>query len=118
MSQLHGEVSRGMFDGLWPGFDDAEVPITSITNGVHAPTWVDHRMIELAEKHIGPRITHEAKAWEEIDKVPADELWAVRRQMRSDLVDDARRRVRNSWIKRGASRAELGWSTTSSTRTC
>jgi starch phosphorylase len=109
VSQLHGEVSRQMFEGLWPGFDAPEVPITSITNGVHAPTWVDHRMIELAEKHIGPRITHEAKAWEEIDRVPAGELWAVRRQMRSDLVDDARRRVRASWIKRGASRAELGW---------
>jgi starch phosphorylase len=109
VSQLHGEVSREMFEGLWPGFDAPEIPITSITNGVHAPTWVDHRMIDLAEKHIGPRITQEAKAWEEIDKVPGDELWAVRRQMRSDLVDDARRRVRGSWIKRGASRAELGW---------
>jgi starch phosphorylase len=109
VSQLHGQVSRGMFEGLWPGFDAPEVPITSITNGVHAPTWVDHRMIELAEKHIGPRITHEAKAWEEIDRVPGDELWAVRRQLRSDLVDDARRRVRSSWVKRGASPAELGW---------
>jgi starch phosphorylase len=109
VSQLHGEVSRGMFEGLWPGFDAPEIPITSITNGVHAPTWVDHRMIELAEKHIGPRITHEAKAWEEIDRVPGDELWSVRRQLRSDLVDDARRRVRSSWIKRGASQAELGW---------
>jgi glycogen phosphorylase len=109
VSQLHGEVSREMFEGLWPGFDAPEIPITSITNGVHAPTWVDHRMIDLAEKHIGPRITREAKAWEEIDRVPADELWAVRRALRSDLVDDARRRVRASWVKRGASAAELGW---------
>ena len=37
-----------MFDGLWPGFDDTEVPITSITNGVHAPTWVDRKVFELA----------------------------------------------------------------------
>ena len=109
VSQLHGQVSRGMFEGLWPGFDAPEVPITSITNGVHAPTWVDHRMIELAEKHIGPRITQEAKAWEEIERVPAEELWAVRRQLRSDLVDDARRRVRASCIKRGSSPAELAW---------
>jgi starch phosphorylase len=109
VSRLHGEVSREMFEGLWPGFDAPEIPITSITNGVHAPTWVDHRMIDLAEKYIGPRITREAKAWEEIDQVPVDELWAVRRQMRSDLVDDARKRVRSSWVKRGASRAELGW---------
>ena len=48
VSRLHGVVSREMFDGLWPGFDDAEVPITSITNGVHGPTWVDRQVFELA----------------------------------------------------------------------
>jgi starch phosphorylase len=109
VSQLHGIVSREMFEGLWPGFDAPEIPITSITNGVHAPTWVDHRMIELAEKHIGPQISTEARAWEEIDQVPADQLWATRRQLRSDLVSEARVRVRASWIKRGASPAELHW---------
>ncbi|MFI7587844.1 alpha-glucan family phosphorylase [Spongisporangium articulatum] len=109
VSQLHGVVSRGMFVGLWPGFDPGEVPITSITNGVHAPTWVDPRMTELAEKYIGPAITEQARAWEQIEQVPAQDLWAVRRQLRSDLVDDARRRVRASWVKRGASPAELGW---------
>ncbi len=109
VSQLHGAVSRGMFEGLWPGFDAPEVPITSITNGVHAPTWVDHRVIELAERHIGPRITNEAKAWEEVDSIPEEEIWAARRAMRASLVEDARRRVRSSWLKRGASRAELGW---------
>ncbi|HZB51534.1 MAG TPA: alpha-glucan family phosphorylase, partial [Mycobacteriales bacterium] len=48
VSKLHGEVSRGMFNGLWPAFDEAEVPIGSITNGVHAPTWVAREVIELA----------------------------------------------------------------------
>ncbi len=48
VSLLHGEVSRGMFAGLWPGFDPADVPITSITNGVHAPTWVAREMRDLA----------------------------------------------------------------------
>ena len=43
VSRLHGQVSREMFTGLWPGFDTAEVPIGSITNGVHAPTWVAAR---------------------------------------------------------------------------
>ena len=109
VSQLHGVVSREMFDGLWPGFDPPEIPITSITNGVHAPTWVDSRMIALAEQHIGPRIRTEAKAWEEIGKVPAAELWATRRELRADLVTEARRRMRASWLKRGASNAELHW---------
>ncbi|HEY1119237.1 MAG TPA: alpha-glucan family phosphorylase, partial [Acidimicrobiales bacterium] len=51
VSQLHGHVSREMFNGLWPAFDEAEVPITSITNGVHAPTWVGREVLELAAEH-------------------------------------------------------------------
>ncbi len=47
VSKLHGAVSRRMFSGLWPGFDVAEVPITSVTNGVHAPTWVASEMVTL-----------------------------------------------------------------------
>ncbi|MFD2349175.1 alpha-glucan family phosphorylase [Nonomuraea ferruginea] len=48
VSELHGEVSRDMFKDLWPGFDVDEVPIGSITNGVHAPTWVGREFMELA----------------------------------------------------------------------
>ncbi|MBK7625496.1 MAG: alpha-glucan family phosphorylase [Kineosporiaceae bacterium] len=109
VSQLHGVVSREMFDGLWPGFDPAEVPITSITNGVHAPTWVDRRVIELAEKYIGASLTDDVQGFEGVDQIPDEELWSARRAMRAGLVDDARRRVRASWLKRGASPAELGW---------
>lgn len=109
VSRLHGVVSREMFDGLWPGFDPAEVPIASITNGVHAPTWVDRRVVELGEKFIGPQITQDARGWEGVDQVPDEEIWSVRRQLRSSLVEEARSRVRSSWLRRGASPAELGW---------
>ncbi len=109
VSKLHGQVSRGMFEGLWPGFDEAEVPIASITNGVHAPTWVDRRVFEVAEKHIGTELTVDARGWEKVGDVPASEIWGVRGEMRAQLVMDARRRVRSSWLQRGASRAELGW---------
>ncbi|HEX3005892.1 MAG TPA: alpha-glucan family phosphorylase, partial [Angustibacter sp.] len=109
VSQLHGHVSRHMFDGLWPGFDDREVPITSITNGVHAPTWVDHRVFELAEKHLGHRLGTDAGVWDDVPLVPRGEIWGVRREMRAQLVQEARRRLRASWLRRGASSAELGW---------
>jgi starch phosphorylase len=109
VSQLHGHVSREMFDGLWGGFDAEEVPIASITNGVHAPTWVDRRVMDLAEKHLGPETTEEARGWEHVDRIPDEEIWAARRQMRATLVTEARRRLRSSWLKRGASPAELGW---------
>ena len=109
VSQLHGIVSREMFDGLWPGFDPPEVPIGSITNGVHAPTWVDRRLLDLADKHVGASLVADPSGWEQLDSIPDDEIWAARRAMRLSLVQDARARVRSSWIKRGASPAELGW---------
>lgn len=109
VSRLHGAVSREMFEGLWAGFDADEVPITSITNGVHAPTWVDSRVIDLAEQHVGPLLVSEARGWEQIAAIPGEEIWKVRGQMRAALVDEARRRLRASWLKRGASPAELGW---------
>ncbi len=109
VAKLHGVVSRGMFNGLWPSFDTDEVPITSVTNGVHAPTWVAREVLELAERAVGRELTEEARGWEAIDAVPEPEIWAVRRTLRSHLVDEARRRLRDSWLQRGASAAELGW---------
>jgi len=109
VSLLHGEVSREMFEGLWPGFDSAEVPITSITNGVHAPTWVDRRVYQLAGRHLGTIEVDRDQAWHRIRDVPWDEIWATKREMRAQLVVEARRRVRAAWRARGATGAELGW---------
>lgn len=109
VSRLHGVVSREMFDGLWPGFDDNEVPITSITNGVHAGTWVDRKVWELADKYLGTSDLERENAWDRVQDVPRDAIWATKRELREQLVLEARRRVRSSWKKRGASPAELGW---------
>lgn len=109
VSQLHGVVSREMFDGLWPGFDDDEVPISSVTNGVHAGTWVDRKVYEVAAKHLGTTDIERDNAWDRIGDVPRDAIWATKRDMREQLVVEARRRTKSSWTKRGASPAELGW---------
>ncbi|MFC7493656.1 MULTISPECIES: alpha-glucan family phosphorylase [unclassified Nocardioides] len=110
VSQLHGHVSRGMFKGLWPAFDEAEVPISSITNGVHAPTWVGREVIELAASQGADPESDDTEAfWAAVDKVPSTEMWAVKRQLRERLVTDARRRLARSWEERGSARAELGW---------
>jgi glycogen phosphorylase len=109
VSLLHGEVSRGMFAPLWPGFDASEVPITSITNGVHAPTWVDRRMLDLAETRLTGADRASGAGWLRPDVVTDAELWVLRRTLRSQLVVEARRRLRESWRLRGASPAELGW---------
>ena len=109
VSQLHGVVSREMFDGLWPGFDDAEVPITSITNGVHGPTWVDPAVFALAKEHGNTRDLDTQESWEAMASAPRSAVWSTKRALREQLVQEARRRVRESWIERGASQAELGW---------
>ncbi|MCU1593320.1 MAG: alpha-glucan phosphorylase [Frankiales bacterium] len=109
VAKLHGIVSREMFSELWPGFDAAEVPISSVTNGVHAPTWVAREVFELAEREIGTSITTEAQGWEQIEKVADTSVWATRRVLRQRLVEEVRRRIHDSWLQRGATEAELGW---------
>jgi len=106
VSKLHGTVSREMFAELWPGFDAADVPISSITNGVHAQTWVDRRVLALADREagqLGPASFAGAM------RVPDATVWELRRILRAQLVEEVRRRVRLSWHQRGASDAELGW---------
>ncbi|HET6561295.1 MAG TPA: alpha-glucan family phosphorylase [Marmoricola sp.] len=114
VSQLHGSVSRGMFGGLWPAFDQEERPISSITNGVHAPTWVAPEIFQLAREqgvHPGPGPGADAPetVFEVADHIPGTTVWAVKRQLRDRLVHDARRRLRSSWLERGCSPAELSW---------
>ena len=110
VSQLHGQVSRGMFNGLWPAFDEADVPIGSITNGVHAPTWVAREMFDLATAHGADADSDDTGGfWAAVDKVPGVDVWRTKRQLRERLVNDARRRLRRSWEKRGATATELSW---------
>ncbi|NLE80975.1 MAG: glycosyltransferase family 1 protein [Rhodococcus sp.] len=109
VSKLHGKVSRDMFRPLWPGFDEDEVPIGSVTNGVHAPTWAAPEWMDLARRIVGPEAVEEARGWERLRDVSAEELWSTRNLLRSKLVQEVRRRVRASWIERGAASAELGW---------
>ncbi len=110
VSLLHGHVSRGMFNGLWPAFDEAEVPIGSITNGVHAPSWVAREVIALATSQGADADGDDTDGfWAAVDKVPGTEVWAVKRMLRERLVADARTRLGRSWEKRGAARAELAW---------
>ncbi|MCX4746692.1 alpha-glucan family phosphorylase [Kitasatospora sp. NBC_01287] len=115
VSTLHGEVSRAMFGALWPGFDTAEIPITSITNGVHAPTWIDPAVVRLGAAEIGADRAEAAMAvgaaerWSGVEPIGDAEIWAVRRELRAQLVEEARRRLRASWRQRGAGNAELGW---------
>jgi len=109
VSKLHGEVSRDMFSALWAGFDTPEVPIDSVTNGVHAPTWSARQWTELAGSAAPGSDVGETGVWEAMEHVSSAELWTLRTQLRTQLVGEVRRRVRASWLERGATDAELGW---------
>jgi starch phosphorylase len=114
VSLLHGRVSRAMFNELWPGFDPAEVPIGSITNGVHAPTWAAPQWLELGRELSGGDLPSAPAVWEpalwgRLQQVDPGHLWWIRSQLREMLVNDVRARLRRSWLERGASDAELGW---------
>lgn len=109
VSQLHGEVSRGMFGELWPGFDADDVPITSVTNGVHAPTWTDPLMVTLAKETLGSYDTTRVD-WSS-EAVSDSQLWSVRRAMREQLVTDARERTVAAWAEANPGVAAPQWMT-------
>ncbi|WP_345764302.1 alpha-glucan family phosphorylase [Diaminobutyricibacter sp. McL0608] len=107
VSKLHGQVSRRMFRGLWPGFDVDEVPIDSVTNGVHAPTWTDPMLRALAEERLGTTDTTAAD-WASGGLGDRD-IWSVRTRMREQLVGDARRRVADAWEKQNPGGVAPAW---------
>ncbi|MDO5500375.1 MAG: alpha-glucan family phosphorylase [Propionibacteriaceae bacterium] len=102
VSELHGQVSREMFTGLWPAFDTSEVPIGSITNGVHHRTWIHPELLELLESPVSDteRVI-DGYDWSALERVDSHTIWALKRQMRGDLVSMARERLEASCRARG-----------------
>ena len=97
VAQLHGRVSRSMFNNLWPGFDADEVPITSITNGVHAPTWMAREILDLAERAVGADALAAGDGWEAIDQVERRRAVGTQaRTPRRGWCSEIRRRIRQS----------------------
>ncbi|MGI8711530.1 MAG: alpha-glucan family phosphorylase, partial [Acidimicrobiales bacterium] len=104
VSALHGEVSRSMFADLWRDLDAADVPITSVTNGVHAGTWVSADMTDLLSRHVLPEWDEASPAsWARVLDAPDDELWRVKAQARSRLVTFVRERLRQRAVDAGSS---------------
>jgi starch phosphorylase len=110
VAALHGRTSREMFQGLWPPVPADEVPITSITNGVHGRTWVSSQMDDLYSKYVSPAWDDAgADEWAGIDDARDDELWRVFEEGREALVDFVRDRLRASLAERGVSVTDTAW---------
>ncbi|MBB5831880.1 alpha-glucan family phosphorylase [Brachybacterium aquaticum] len=109
VAKLHGAVSRTMFQDLYPGFDVPEVPIGSVTNGVHRRTWTSAHMDDLYKKSLGDVDISSLSDWSELSTLTDHELTTTRDALRAELVAMARKHVKHSWQRRGADEAELAW---------
>ena len=110
VSELHGEVSRKMWRGLWPDLPTHEIPIDFITNGVHTPSWISSEMGALFTRYVGPRWAEQLddkELWARAYEIPDAELWQVHEHRRHRLVQHARRWLRATGERQGASRDEL-----------
>lgn len=110
VSKLHGEVSRGMWQHVWPAAPVDELPIGSVTNGIHIPTWLSVEMSDLLERYLGPDwgdnpVDHEV--WKRVNEIPDLELWRTHERRRERLISFTRQRLREQLRHRGAPPAEL-----------
>lgn len=105
VSKLHGAVSRKMWNGLWPELLEDEVPITSVTNGIHTHSWLSHDVEELFERYLPPKFKdnpEDPEVWQNVDEIPDGELWRVHQSRRERLVFFVRKRLSQQLTRQGA----------------
>lgn len=110
VAQLHGVVSREMFQDLWQNLPEQEVPITAITNGVHARSCVAKSTQELYDRYLGPNwssVPKENQLWERMDAIPDEELWRNHERCRLDMIVYVRDHLVKHLRDRGASPVEI-----------
>ena len=110
VSALHGEVSRQMAQPSWPGFPLDEVPVGSVTNGIHTRSFLSGEMADLLDNYLGkPTAQHlsDPAFWAKVDTIPDAELWNVHEIRRAKLVTWARKHQEARMEKRGASDREI-----------
>lgn len=105
VSKVHGEVARSMWHGLWPDLREQDVPITHVTNGVHAPTWTAPEMCNLYQKYLAKDIMEKYDVpglHEAVMSIPDEELWDARRILKQKLVHYVLERAQERWARNGA----------------
>ena len=110
VSRLHGDVSRHMWHNLWPQVPPDDVPIQSVTNGVHLRTWLSPDLSALFDRYLGKAWKErpaDPAAWEPVAHVPDEELWKAHERCRERLVTYARSALRQQLIHRGAGYEEV-----------
>ncbi len=104
VSELHGHVSRRMWQSVYPGVPENEIPITHITNGIHTRSWLCNDISRLYDRYLGPRWYEDPTnrtIWDRVDRIPDAELWRSHERMRERLVGYVRSRLKRQLSKRG-----------------
>ncbi len=110
VSRLHGDVTRNMWVSLWPNTPKERVPIRTVTNGVHLPTWLAPAMGKLFEQHLDPNWrmrVDEPEFWDRVLDIPDEELWRVRLSLRAELFAFILSRARERWTNERVSAAQV-----------
>ena len=107
VAKLHGEVSRDMWKNLWPNLPKSEIPITSITNGIHSSSWISHELNELYRKYLfnndqtGEIDPSDTQAWEKINNIPNEELWSLHNARKNKLINLVQTRLKRQLKRQG-----------------
>ncbi|HEX6481780.1 MAG TPA: alpha-glucan family phosphorylase, partial [Ktedonobacteraceae bacterium] len=110
VSRLHGDVSRRMWQFLWPGIDADEVPIDYVTNGIHTPSWISPQMNDLFKRYLGEdweAHVDEPDLWKGITEIPEEELWKIHVQRKEALINYTRRRLREQHLRLGEGSVQI-----------
>ncbi len=110
VSELHGKVSRELWACMWRRVPVDEVPISSITNGVHAESWLSEDMMTLYRRYLGPNWLEDGAdtaMWENVEQIPDEELWHCHRRCKERLIAFVRNRLKEQMQRRGTYHSEL-----------
>ena len=110
VSAIHGKVSRGMWQSVWPGVPKAEIPIRHVTNGIHTFTWMAPEIRGLLEKHGGPMTEEDlakAEEWKKRVSFKDKDYWVTHQRLKLDLLKFVRANVRAQRLRNGAKPAEI-----------
>ena len=102
VSWLHGKVSQNMFKKIWDGYFPDELHVSWVTNGVHYPTWATKEWKELHRKYFGDKFLADQSNlanWEPIYNVPDEEIWKIRQNLKSNLIEYIKTRFAQSWLQ-------------------
>lgn len=110
VSKLHAQVTKEMWHDMWRQIPASEIPIASITNGIHSSSWISKEMANLYDRYLSPtwrRKPADMTIWKRVEQIPAEELWRTHERRRERLVAYARTSLRKQLERQGALPSEI-----------